>query len=250
MRFHGKTALVTGGAAGLGRDFARALTDEGAAVAIADIDGAAAQRTANELNDDGGRVWAVTCDVADEDQVDAAVAATVERFGGVDILVNNAGLHLMRYNQPFGVLSRADIRTLFDVNVIGVVNCTLACRDPMRARGGGVVVNLSSVAGYLNVTPYGVSKLAVRGLTVAFATELAADGIRVNAIAPGLTDTANARENLPSSLVEHIVAERQLVHRLGTTGDVVAALLYLCSEDSSFVTGETLRVSGGYPLSL
>ncbi|OBJ67482.1 glucose 1-dehydrogenase [Mycobacterium sp. 1274756.6] len=250
MRFHGKTAFVTGGAAGLGREFARALTDAGAAVAIADIDAAAARRTAEELNDDGGRVWAVPCDVADEQQVDAAIVGTVERFGGVDILVNNAGLHLLRYNQPFGVLSRADVRALFDVNVIGVVNCTLACREPMRARGGGVVVNLASVAGYLNVTPYGVSKLAVRGLTVAFATELAADRIRVNAIAPGLTDTANTLDDLPSSLVQHIVAERQLVHRLGTAGDVVAALLFLCSEEASFITGETLRVSGGYPLGL
>ena len=248
MRFHGKTALITGAGTGLGRAFARALTDDGAAVVIADVDAEAADHTAAQLNETGGRAVAVHCDVTDERQVGDAVAGAIDRFGGVDILVNNAGLHLMKYNQPFSVLSRNDVRALFDVNVMGVVNCTLACREVMRDRGGGVVVNISSIAGYANVTPYGVSKLAVRGLTVAFATELAPDGIRVNGIAPGLTDTENALADLPSALVQHIVRERQLVHRLGTTDDIVAALLYLCSAEASFVTGETLRVSGGYPL--
>ena len=123
----------------------------------------------------GGQAIAVRCDVADEEQVDAAVAATAEKFGGIDILINNAGLHLTKYNQPFGVLSRNELRGLFDVNVIGVINATLACRDSMRDRGGGVVLSILSMAGYLSATPYAVSKLAVRGLTVAFATELAPD---------------------------------------------------------------------------
>ena len=92
------------------------------------------------------------CDVADEEQVDAAVAATAEKFGGIDILINNAGLHLTKYNQPFGVLSRNEIRGLFDVNVIGVINATLARRDSMRDRGGGVVLNISSMAGYMSAT--------------------------------------------------------------------------------------------------
>ena len=248
MRFENRTAFVTGGAIGFGRAFARALVAEGAAVAIVDIDVDMAERTAAELVSAGGQAIAVRCDVADEDQVDTAVAATVERFGGVDILINNAGLHLMRYNQPFGVLSRNDIRSLFNVNVIGVVNGTLACRDSMRERGGGVVLNISSMAGYMSATPYAVSKLAVRGLTVALATELAPDGIRVNAIAPGLMNTENALAELPRRLIDEFVHERQLVHRLGTMDDVVSAMLYLCSDEGSFITGETLKVSGGYPL--
>ncbi|EUA24086.1 short chain dehydrogenase family protein [Mycobacterium xenopi 4042] len=190
----------------------------------------------------------MTCDVADEQQVDAAVGLAIQQLGGIDILINNAGRHLTKYNQPFSVLSRDDIRELFEVNVIGVINCTLACRDSMRERGGGVVLNISSMAGFMNVSPYGVSKLAVRGLTVAFASELSPDRIRVNAIAPGLTNTENALADLPHGLVDDIVRERQLVHRLGTTDDVVSAMLYLCSDDSSFITGETLKVSGGYPL--
>jgi NAD(P)-dependent dehydrogenase (short-subunit alcohol dehydrogenase family) len=156
----------------------------------------------------------------------------------------------MEYNQPFSVLSREKLRRLFDVNVIGIVNCTLACRDSMAARGGGAVLNISSMAGHMSTTPYGVSKLAVRGLTVALATELSPDGIRVNAISPGLMATENAVADLPEALVEHIVERTQLIHRLGQMDDIVRAMLYLCSDDASFVTGETLKVSGGTPLYL
>jgi 3-oxoacyl-[acyl-carrier protein] reductase len=247
-RFERDVALITGGAIGFGRAFAQALTSEGAAVVLADIDVDSAERTAVALRDEGARAIAVECDVSDEAHVDAAVADTVREFGGVDILINNAGLHLTKYNQPFGVLARSDVRKLFDVNVIGVVNCTLACRDRMRERGGGVVLNISSMAGYMNVTPYGVSKLAVRGLTVSFANELAPDRIRVNGIAPGLMNTENSLADLPHALVDEIVRDRQLVHRAGTMDDVVSAMMYLCSAEASFITGETLKVSGGYPL--
>ena len=248
MRFDGKTAFITGGAIGFGRAFARALVAEGASVVIADVDLDAATATAAELDGSGARALAVRCDVAMEDEVDAAVAAAVARFGGIDILINNAGRHLMKYNQPFTQLTRRDVRELFEVNVIGIVNCTVACREPMRSRGGGVVLNISSIAGYLATSPYGVSKLAVRGLTVAFATELASDRIRVNAIAPGLMATENAMADLPQELVDRFVADLQLVKRLGQMDDIVSAMMFLCSDDASFVTGETLRVSGGYPL--
>jgi len=248
MRFDQRTAVITGGAIGFGRAFAHALVAEGAAVVLADIDVDMAERTAAELVSAGGQAIAVDCDVAEPDRVDAAVATTIDRFGGIDILINNAGLHLTKYNRPFGELSRNEIRGLFDVNVHGVINMTLACRDPMRKRGGGVVLNISSMAGYMSATPYAVSKLAVRGLTVAFATELAPHRIRVNAIAPGLMNTENALADLPPPLIDEFVHERQLVRRLGTMGDVVSAMLFLCSDDASFITGETLKVSGGYPL--
>jgi NAD(P)-dependent dehydrogenase (short-subunit alcohol dehydrogenase family) len=118
----------------------------------------------------------------------------------------------------------------------------------MRSAGGGVVLNIASIAGHLSNTPYGVSKLAVRGLTIAFASELAPDNIRVNAIAPGLMATENAIADLPQAMVDEFVGERQLVHRLGQMGDIVQAMLYLCSDQASFVTGQTLDVSGGFPL--
>jgi NAD(P)-dependent dehydrogenase (short-subunit alcohol dehydrogenase family) len=247
-RFEEKVVVITGGAIGFGRSFARAFVAEGAAVVIADIDGEGGERTASELREAGGRAIAVRCDVADEAQVEAAVATTVAELGGVDVLINNAGLHLMRYNQPFSVMPRSDLRALFDVNVFGVVNCTTACRASMAERGGGAVLNISSIAGYLNPTPYGVSKLAVRGLTIALAQELARDDIRVNAVAPGLMATENAVDDLPQAMVDEFVGRLQLVHRLGQMSDITAAVLYLCSDEASFVTGETLKVSGGYPL--
>jgi 3-oxoacyl-[acyl-carrier protein] reductase len=248
MRFEGRTAFITGGAVGFGRAFARALIDEGAGVVLADIDVDAAGRTADELVSAGGKAIAVDCDVADADRVDAAVTTAIDRFGGLDIVINNAGLHLTKYNQPFGALSRNEIRNLFDVNVMGVINVTLACRESMAERGGGVVLNISSMAGYMSATPYAVSKLTVRGLTVAFATELASDRIRVNAIAPGLMNTENALADLPKPLIDEFTYRLQLVRRLGTMDDVVSAMLFLCSDDASFITGETLKVSGGYPL--
>jgi NAD(P)-dependent dehydrogenase (short-subunit alcohol dehydrogenase family) len=248
MRFADKVVFITGGAIGFGRAFARAFAAEGAAIVIAEIDDAQAEQTAGELRDGGARALAVHCDVSDEQQVDDAVATTVSDLGGVDVLFNNAALHLSKYNQPFGVLPRDDVRRLFDVNVVGIVNCTIACRDSMSERGGGAVVNMSSSAADLSISPYGVSKLAVRGLTVAFAQELAPHKIRVNAISPGFMATENAIADIPADIVDKVVNEFQMVHRLGTMDDIVAAALYLCSDDAGFVTGETLRVTGGYPV--
>jgi NAD(P)-dependent dehydrogenase (short-subunit alcohol dehydrogenase family) len=250
MRFDEKVAFITGGAVGFGRAFGRALGREGAAVAIADIDADAAQRTAKEFESEGIRAVAVACDVAEEDKVQRAVETTLRQLGGVDVLINNAGKHLTKYNQPFSVLPRQELRALFDVNVIGVVNCTVACRGPMAARGGGVVLNISSIAGHMHVSPYAVSKLAVRGLTVALATELAPEAIRVNAISPGLMATENAMEDLPQEMIDDFVQNRQLVHRLGVMDDIVKTMLFLCSDDASFITGETIKVSGGYPAEL
>jgi len=250
MRFDGKVAFITGGGVGFGRAFARALAAEGASIVIADIDGAAGDALAQELQATGAQALAVVCDVADEHRVDAAVEAAVDRFGGIDILINNAGKHLTKYNQPFSVLERHELRALFDVNVIGVVNCSVSARPSMAARGGGVIVNISSMASYMSATPYSVSKLAVRGLTIAFATEFAADHIRVNGISPGLMATENAMEDLPQELVDRFVDDLQLIHRLGQMDDIVKTMLYLCSDESSFMTGETLKVTGGYPLFL
>src|ERR1700722_10625805 len=164
MKFESRTELITGGPSGFGRAFARALVAEGASVVIADVDAEMAERTAAELVSAGGKAIAVDCDVADADRVAAAVDAAIDRFGGVDIVINNAGLHLTKYNQPFGVLSRNEIRALFDVNVMGVINTTVACRDSMRDRGGGVVLNISSMAGYMSATPSAGSNTPVRGL--------------------------------------------------------------------------------------
>jgi NAD(P)-dependent dehydrogenase (short-subunit alcohol dehydrogenase family) len=250
QRFTGKVAFITGGATGLGRDFARALSREGAAVALADVDIRSAQSTAAELNTGDLPVVAIACDVAVQQSVEQAVESVTDQLGGVDVLINNAALHMKKYNGPFSSLSNQEIRGLFDVNVMGIIQCSLACRTSMQARGGGAILNMSSLAGFTTQSPYGVSKLAVRGLTIAFATEFAPDGIRVNAIAPTLTPTENVLAEFTDEDFERSVETRQLVRRRATMDDVTRTMLFLCSEDSSFITGETIRVTGGGALAV
>jgi NAD(P)-dependent dehydrogenase (short-subunit alcohol dehydrogenase family) len=249
-RFDGKVALITGGAAGFGRAFADALSAEGAAVAVADIDLAGAEKAAAELESPSSRVVAVECDVADERSVERAVTEVVEQLGGVDILINNAARHLRKYSQTFSALTNEEIRGLFDVNVIGIISCSLACRPSMSERGSGVILNMSSSAAYTSGSPYGVTKVAVRGLTVALANELSADGIRVNAIAPTITPTESVLEVYTEEDFERAAATRQLIHRRATIDDVTKTMLFLCSDDASFITGETVRVTGGAALSV
>lgn len=254
----GKVAIVTGGGAGFGEGFCRAFADRGAAIGIFDVDLESARRVAAAIEACGGRSLAVPCDVADENAVDRAVGAVSAAFGGVDILINNAGLHVVGaragadsskgyagYTGPLGKLPRAEVRRVFDVNILGVVNCTLSCKDSMAARGGGVIVNISSVGGTVPNSPYGVSKLAVRGLTIAFAQELRNEHIRVNCIAPGLMATPNVIATLGEKRFKERMDQRQLIQRRGEVEDIVNAALFFCSAESSFVTGEMLRVSGG-----
>jgi NAD(P)-dependent dehydrogenase (short-subunit alcohol dehydrogenase family) len=246
--FEGKVAFVTGAGAGFGRNFSLAFASAGAAVAVTDIDLDAAQATAQQVEAAGGKAIALRCDVADEAEVQATVAAITEQLGGVDYLVNNAGLHLMKYNQPFGQLGTEEIRRLIDVNLMGVIFCTLACRETMATRGNGAIVNISSIAGHMSPTPYGVSKLAVRGLTMAFARELKEQGVRVNAISPGVMLSENAAM-LPKAILDEYLGLQQ-VKRPGAMEDITSAVLFLCSSAASFITGETLMVSGGYPLQI
>jgi NAD(P)-dependent dehydrogenase (short-subunit alcohol dehydrogenase family) len=248
MTFAGKTAFITGGAIGFGRAFGRALGEQGASIAIADVDVVRAEHTAAEFDDKGIRAVVVPCDVSDPAQVEAAVAKTVQELDGVDILVNNAALHFKRYGQPFSKLTQKEIQALFDVNVIGTVNCSLAVRASMQARGGGVIVNIASCAGHKIETAYGVSKLAVRGLTAAFAKDFAEDGTRVNAISPGMMATENGLLEYAPEEFTRSINEQQLIKRQGTMADVVNALIFLASDASSFMTGETLLIDGGRDL--
>jgi NAD(P)-dependent dehydrogenase (short-subunit alcohol dehydrogenase family) len=248
MRFNNKVAFITGGGRGIGETYARALAAEGASIVLAEIDLPAAQAVAASIEDKGARALAVECDVADQNSVDAALARAIEQFGGVDILINNAAKHLMEFNTKPTELSREKWRLMLDVNVIGIVNCSAACRKSMRERGGGVIINQSSIAGFDPTTPYGVSKLAVRGLVVALAKELAPDGIRVYGIAPGPMDSPRAMEDLSPELLEQFINRNQLVKRQGRMTDLVGAVLFFCSAEASFITGETLMIGGGYPL--
>ena len=243
-----RVAFITGGARGIGRQFALALGRDSANIAIADIDIETARCTANELEQLGVAALAVKCDVSDERSADEAAKQVADHFGGIDILINNAALHLMSWSIPVTQASSDQWRQILDVNVIGIVNCARACRPYMKAGGGGAIINMASVSAFTSVDVYGVTKLAVRGLTVALAKELASDHIRVCGLAPGPMDSEAALADLPEELVTRFVEDLQLVKRKGRMTDLVGAMLFLTSDQASFITGETLIVGGGYPL--
>lgn len=247
--YTGKTAFITGAARGFGLSFSEALSARGAHVVMTDLDGAALESAAADIRAKGGSAAAVPCDVADEDSVAAAMEAVRRDRGGLDILINNAGLHSEAYNTAMANTGVAGLRRLFDVNVMGVIICTLAAAPLLAGRAGASIVNISSSAAYPVPTAYGVSKLAVRGLTAAFARELGGDGVRVNAIAPGLIMTDTIRAELNPESVAYVQAQ-QVLKREGVPEDIVEAMLYLTSPASSFMTGETLKISGGFTLGL
>lgn len=231
---------MTGAGNGIGRAYAEAFAREGASVTVADVDADAAARAAAGIPGS----LAVTVDVTDEDAVRAMVAATVDRFGGVDVLVNNAGLHLGLYNLT-STLPLDDWRRLFDVNVFGAVLCARACHASMVARGGGVILNQSSNSSYLGVGAYSISKLALNGLTLSLAQELAPDNIRVVGIAPGMVGSQAVLDRLEDAHKQAVLGA-QLVKRWGKVDDLVGMVLLMCSDDASFMTGQTVTVDGGF----
>jgi 3-oxoacyl-[acyl-carrier protein] reductase len=245
MRFAGKVAVITGGAIGIGYGIAEALAKDGAAIAIADIDEAAGMAAAARLQAENIPAFAVQCDVADPASSEQAMAAIIAALGGIDMLINNAGLHLPHYTKKVTELPAEQWRRLLDVNVIGIVNTARACRAAMRARGGGVIVNIASMAAFKGQNAYGISKLAVRGLTVALAQDFGDDGIRVCGVAPGFIDSETAMREFPEERRLKYVNETQFIKRQGKVADVANAVCFLCSEEASFITGDTILVSGG-----
>lgn len=239
----GSTAVITGAARGFGRAFAKALHDRGAHVVLIDLDADEVQKAASAIGRSSGRAVGVTGDVTDEARMNEVMAGVAGTSGGIDILINNAGLHSEEYSKPVAELGVAKVRRLFDVNVMGVVTCTLAAAPYLRA--GGSVVNIASAAAHSSTTAYGASKLAVAGLTITFARELGSSGIRVNAISPGMILTETIRDELPAQTKSY-VKSMQMLDRDGAEIDVVEAMLFLTSPHSArFITGETLRVTGG-----
>ena len=248
-RYTDRVVLITGGGAGIGRRYASRFAAEGADIVVADLDPTAAATVVAEVDEAGRSGLAVTMDVTDDTAVEKAVAATVERFGGIDVLVNNAGVHLEHAQLPFTLEALPDWRRVLDVNVIGAYICAVACREAMAGRDGAAIVNHSSMAAWSGGNAYAVSKLALNALTVGLAEELAADGIRVNGIAPSLVDSEAAVEWMHSPAragVEDLLVGRQMIQRLGRMDDLADAALFLCSADASFITGQTLLVDGGF----
>jgi NAD(P)-dependent dehydrogenase (short-subunit alcohol dehydrogenase family) len=243
-RFDGKVAVVTGAGQGIGEAYAGALAAEGAAVVVADLNEEQANRVAAELTEKGARALAVKVDVADEASANALAEATTEAFGGIDLLVNNAAIY---GGMKIEALTSVDLdyyRRIIDVNMNGALVMTRACWRSMRSRGGGAIVNQSSTAAWMAGGYYSIAKAGLNSVTACLAAELAFHNIRVNAIAPGPTDTNATRTVVPDGFLEPLV-QSLAIKRLGTPDDLVGALLFLLSDDARWMTGHVIPVDGG-----
>jgi NAD(P)-dependent dehydrogenase (short-subunit alcohol dehydrogenase family) len=244
FRVDGKVAVITGaGAGGIGETYARALAAGGASVVCADIDGARAEAAAKSID---GAI-AVTVDITDSASVAAMTEVAIATFGGIDILVNNAALMEQVAMMALTTVSLEDWNRLLAVNVTGALLCSQAVVPSMRERGGGCIVNQSSGGAWAAPGGYSLTKLAVVALTQALATELAPANIRVNAIAPGMTDSAAGLRLIPAdSPFREMLKAQAPLRPFGAPEDLTGPLLLLCSDAGSWMTGQTLNVDGGW----
>ena len=246
MRLENKVALVSGGARGMGAAEARLFAREGAKVVIGDVLDDEGRQTEAAINEFGGECLYVHLDVTSEESWGSAVAETVNRFGKLDILVNNAGV-VSRV--PLEDLNVDEWDRVMDINSKGVFLGTKAAIPEMRRSGGGSIVNISSVAGLVGgdgSAAYRASKGAVRLFTKSTAIQYAAEGIRANSVHPGVIETPMTTPNLLATEVrrEHSAARHPL-GRVGQPEDVAYGVLFLASDESSFMTGSELVIDGG-----
>ena len=248
-RLDGKVALISGGARGQGAVEARMFAAEGACVVFGDILDDEGRRVEAEIRELGGQATYVHLDVTSEDDWAAAVNAAVSEYGRLNVLVNNAGIVLGRSIEDMTV---AEWDRLFDVNAKGVFLGTKASLPALRAAGGGSIVNISSTAGLVgndyNLAGYSSTKGAVRLLTKSTAIQHASEGIRCNSVHPGPIDTPMLREsraNRGSGLSDEEQMRRVPLGRIGRPEDIAYAVIYLASDEASFVTGSEVVVDGG-----
>jgi len=243
-RFTGKVAVVTGAAQGIGETYARRLAAEGAAVVVADIAVERGKAVADDIAASGGRALFVETDVSSPESAEAMAAAAVAQFGGLDYLVNNAAIYGGMQIDLLLTVPWDYYRRFMAVNMDGALICTRACYPHLKRRGGGAIVNQSSTAAWLYSGFYGLAKVAINGLTQQLAHELGGAKIRVNAIAPGPTDTEATRAVVHRDFISSLTTQMAL-KRLGTPEDLAGLCLFLLSDDASWITGQIINVDGG-----
>jgi len=261
MNLAGKTVIVTGGGSNIGRGISMAFAQEKANVVIADWDEVQGSKTAQEITDNGGNAICVKTDVTNNDTVVAMVKEATEKFGQVDVLVNNVGWEVDQY---FMEETRDKWEKIVNINFWGVINCTRAVLDQMVARKSGVVVNIGSDAGRMGEfreAVYAGCKGGVIALTKALAREVGKTGIRLNTVCPGMTvpdnmDTVGEKSLWAGPMGEAFMnpemqakaAKGYPLRKLGKAQDLANAVLFMASDRSGHVTGQTLSVSGGYTM--
>lgn len=252
FRLDGKVAVVTGaGGRGnsIGRAYARGLAHAGAAVVVADLNKEGAERVRDEIIAGGGKAVAVGVDITRPESVEAMARAAVDAFGGVDILVNNAALMAELASVSAVDMPLDEWNRILDVNLTGALNCTKAIVPLMRQRGGGKIINQTSGGAFPAISVYGISKLALVGLTTTLARQLGRENINVNAIAPGNTTSDAGRQLTPddSPFIKFLEASVAMRVR-GAPDELVGTLLLLCSPAGDWITGQVINVDGGWVL--
>lgn len=245
----GKAVIITGARRGMGKADALAFAENGAKVVVADISQEECQLVVDEIEKNGGEGLAVKCDVSNEKEVEEMIKKTVEKFGKVDILVNNAGICQFK---PFLELTEDEWKKTLDINLKGYFFCAKAAAKEMAKQKSGAIVNITSVVmgqigmGMAGLAHYSASKGGIAALTKTLALELAPYNIRVNAIAPGAIDTpmtASVKED--SKILEQTLAMIPM-RRMGKPEEIAKAVLFLSSDDSSYITGSIVVVDGGW----
>jgi NAD(P)-dependent dehydrogenase (short-subunit alcohol dehydrogenase family) len=250
MRLANKVIIVTGSARGIGKAYALALAREGASVVVSDILEKESEQTVSEIESSGGKATYIRCDVSKEKETNALAEETAKGFGRIDVLVNNAAM-LVSKRKPFYEVDVDEWDRLMSVNLRGTWLCTRSVFPYMKKQGGGKIVNVASgtfYAGTPNEVHYVASKGGVIGLTRALARELGQHSITINSISPGFTLTEAARGPNPNVKYEAAIAESRALKRDEYAEDLVGTMVFLCSKDSDFMTGQSIVVDGGRSL--
>jgi len=244
-----KIAIITGARRGMGRTHALALAKVGAKVVVADISKEDCEKVVQEIKKNKGEAIAVKCDVSKKAEVDQMVQETIKKWGKVDVLINNAGICQFK---PFLDLTEADWQKTLDINLKGYFLCAQACAREMVKQKYGVIVNIASIAmgqvgcGFLTLAHYSASKGGIVGMTETLAQELAPYNIRINAVAPGAIETPMVDTLKQDKKTLAATLARVPLHRMGKPEEVSNLVLFLASDDSSYMTGSTVVVDGGW----